>query len=368
MSKGKAILVLENGSAYEGISCGATGEKAGWVSFYTGVVGYQEVITSPSNAGKIILMTYPLIGNYGVTKKFRESEQSWLAGLIIKEKSRITSNWQAEEDLTDALINEKVLAMEAVDTRALMVELRQAGEQWGIISTRDFKPQSLKKKIKRAQQRQGLDLMKKISSKRITKLSKKGPAVAIIDIGVTNSLIIQLTRLGAQLNLIPYDAPADKILALSPKGDTLALSPKGIIISDGPETDRGIDIVVDTVKRLLGRLPIFGLGTGCQVLARAMGAQIKKMHLGHHGVNYPIMQPGSLKGEITVQNHSYMIDEDSFDGNDVEITWRNINDQSIEGIRNSKLKASGCQFYPASGGFDEVNPVLEKFISGLRIK
>lgn len=359
MSKGKAILVLENGSVYEGISCGAAGEKVGWVSFYTGVVGYQEVITSPSNAGKIILMTYPLIGNYGVAKKFRESKQSWLVGLIIKEKSRITSNWQAEEDLTAALKDEKALAMEAVDTRALMVELRQAGEQWGIISTRDFKPQSLKKKIEQTQQRQGLDLIKNFSSKRITRLSKKGPAVAIIDIGVTNSLTTQLTRFGAQLNLIPYDAPAEKILALSPKG---------IIISDGPETDRGIDIVVDTVKRLLGRLPIFGLGAGCQVLVRAMGAGIKKMHLGHHGVNYPILQPGSLKGEITVQNHSYVIDEDSLDGNDVEVTWRNINDQTIEGIRNSKLKASGCQFYPASLGFDEVNPILGEFISGLSSK
>ncbi len=359
--KKKAVLALENGSVYEGRSCGAEGEKIGRVSFYTGVVGYQEVITSPSNAGKIVIMTYPLIGNYGVAKKFWESKQSWVEGLIIKEKSRITSNWQAEGDFVDFLKDEKVLAIEAVDTRTLMVELRQSGEQLGIVSTRDFNLQSLKRKIKRAKETRS-DFIKKISAKTIAKFPNQGPAVAIIDIGVTNSLISQLIRLGCQLYLIPYLTPVDNILALSPKDDTLALSPKGVIISDGPEMDKGADIILDTVKRLLGRIPIFGLGAGCQILAIAMGAQIKKMHLGHHGVNYPIAKPGSLKGEIAVQNHSYVIDEKSLNGRDVEITWRNINDQTIEGIENRKLNAFGCQFYPASPGMGEVNPVLKEFI------
>ena len=359
--KKKAILALENGSIYQGLSCGVEGERVGLVSFYTGVVGYQEVITAPANAGKIVVMTYPLIGNYGVAEKFRESKQCWVEGLIIKEKSRITSNWQAEKDFVDFLKDERILVAEAMDTRALMVELRQAGEQWGIISTSDFNPQNLKTKIKRAK-RGGLDFINKISTQRMTKLSNRGPAVAIIDIGVTNSLISQLKRLGCQINLIPYCTPADNILALSPKDDILTVSPKGVIISDGPEMDKGNDIVVNSVKQLLGKLPIFGLGTGCQILARALGLEIKRMHLGHHGVNYPIMKPGCLKGEISVQNHSCVIDETSLNGKDVEITWRNINDQTIEGITNSKLKAFGCQFYPASPGFHEVNPVLEEFI------
>ena len=353
--KKKAILALENGSIYEGASCGAEGERIGWVSFYTGVVGYQEVITSPSNAGRIVVMTYPLIGNYGVAKKFWESRHYCAEGLIIKEKSRITSNWQAEGNFVDFLKDEKILAIEAVDTRALMVELRDIGEQWGIISTQDFNPQSLKRKIKQAKSTE-LDFIKKASSKKINKLSGNGKVVTVIDIGVTNSLVSQLTKLGCQLNLVPYGTAAD---------DILALSPKGVIICDGPEMDKGLSIVVEAVKRLLGRVPIFGLGTGCQVLALAMGAQIKRMHAGHHGVNYPIVRPDCLKGEITVQNHSYVIDQASLKGKDIDVTWRNINDQTIEGIQNKRLNVFGCQFYPASPGMGEVNPVLEEFVREL---
>lgn len=348
----KAILLLANGSIYEGRSCGVEGERLGWVSFYTGVVGYQEVATTPSNAGKIVVMTYPLIGNYGVAKKFRESKQCWAEGLIIKERSRITSNWQAEDDFIDFLKDEKIPAIEGIDTRALMVELRSSGEQWGIISTRDFNPQSLKKKIKQAKSKES-DFIKKISNKGVVRLATQGKAVAIIDIGITNSLLNQLTRLGCQLNLIPYATEAD---------DILELAPKGIIISDGPEMDKGLSIVADTVRQLLSKIPILGIGTGCQALALALGAKIKRLHLGHRGVNYPVVKPGSLKGEITVQNHGCVIDEASLKAKNVEITWRNLNDKTIEGIQHRKLNAFGCQFYPASPGFSEVNPVLAEFI------
>jgi len=348
----KAILVLENGSIYEGSSCGIDGEKTGGVSFYTGVVGYQEVISTPSNAGKIMVMTYPLIGNYGVAKKFWESQSPWVAGLIIKENSRIASNWQAEGKLADFLKDEKVLAIEKVDTRALMVELRQNGEQWGIISTRDFGLESLKRKIKQAKEAK-FDFIKKISTKKIVKLSGQGKKVVIIDIGVTKSLVNQFTCLGCQLKLIPYATAAC---------DILALSPQGIIISDGPEMDKGIYVVVDTVKQLLGKLPILGIGTGCQIIAMAMGLKTKRMRLGHHGLNYPVIKPGVFKGEITQQNHSWVIDETSIKDKDIEITWRNLNDQTIEGIQNTKLNAFGCQFYPASPGVREVNPILKEFI------
>lgn len=351
----KAILVLENGSVYEGFSCGIAGEKVGGLSFYTGVVGYQEVITTPANAGKIVVMTYPLIGNYGVAKKFNESGQCWVAGLIIKEKSRLTSNWQAEKDFIDFLKDEKVLAIEGIDTRTLMVELRDKGEQFGIISTRDFNRKSLNKKIKQAKDKKS-DFISRISVKRIKRASKRGKQVAIIDIGVTNSLLNQLNLLGCAPSLISYKTPADEILSLAPKG---------IIISDGPEMDSGLSVVVQTVKRLLGKIPIFGLGAGIQVLALAMGAKVKRMHLGHHGVNYPILKPGSLKGEITSQNHGYIIDENSLKGKDIEITWRNINDKTIEGVQNIKLNVSGCQFYPASPGTGEVNPVLKEFTNSI---
>jgi len=352
----KAVLALENGSLYQGVSCGVTGERTGEVSFYTGVVGYQEVITSPANAGKIVVMTYPLIGNYGVAKKFWEYGRCWAEGLMIKEKSRITSNWQAEGDFVDFLKDNRLLALEAVDTRTLMVELRNKGEQWGIISTRDFNPQSLKRKIKRAKEKRK-DYLNQISVKKINQASGRGRQIAMIDIGATRSLLAQLEMLGVGVSLIPYDASAD---------DILALSPKGIIISDGPEMDKGLTTVVEGVKGLLGKQPIFGLGTGCQVLAMALGGKLKKMHLGHRGVNCPVIRPGCLKGEITAQNHGFVIDQASLKGKDVKITWQNLNDKTIEGIESKKRKAFGCQFLPVSPGTGEVNPILREFVKSIK--
>ena len=352
----RAILALENGSVYEGRSIGVEGERPGWVTFYTGVVGYQEVMTYPANAGKIIVMTYPLIGNYGAAKKFSESKKCWINCMVIKEKSRITSNWQAEESFSAFLKRKKVLAMEGIDTRTLIVELRNNGEQFGIFSTLDFNPSTLKRKIKKAKNEEP-DFIKKISVKKITDLSYQGMRTVILDIGVTNSILIQLKSLGCRIKLLPYNIKYY---------DLLKLSPKCLIISDGPEKDKNLPIVVNTVKQLLGKIPMFGLGTGCQVLAIAMGAKIERMTLGHHGLNYPVLKPDSLKGEITVQNHSCRIDEGSLKGKNIEITWRNINDQSVEGIRNRKLKVFGCQFYPASPGPGEVNPVLAEFIDKIK--
>ncbi|MFC1658136.1 carbamoyl phosphate synthase small subunit [Candidatus Omnitrophota bacterium] len=349
----KAILALENGSLYQGISCGIAGEKTGEVSFYTGVVGYQELITSPVNAGKIVVMTYPLIGNYGVARKFQESRQCWASGIVIKEKTRLTSNWQAEQDFVSFLKKEKVLALEQVDTRTLMVELRNKGEQWGIISTRDFNPRSLRAKIKKAKQKKQ-DFLNRVSVKRIKKSSGRGRHIAVVDLGVTNGLLRQLEMLGCRVSLIPYQANAD---------DILALAAKGVIVSDGPEMEKGLGIAAGRVKELLGKVPVLGIGTGCQVLAMAMGGRLKKMYLGHRGVNYPVVKPGCLKGEITVQNHRFIIDQASLKGRNIKITWQNLNDKTIEGIENRKLKAFGCQFLLVSPGSGEVNPILKEFVN-----
>ena len=347
----KAVLALGNGSIYKGSSIGVDGERSGWVSFYTGIVGYQEVLTVPANAAKIVVMTYPLIGNCGIAKRFMESIKPWISGIVIKENSRIISNWQAEEGLSTFLKRKRILAVEGIDTRALMLEIREAGEQFGIISTRDFNPASLKKKIETAKTNV-LDVVEEISIKKINRISRGDLAIGIIDIGVTNTLLNQLETLGCQVVLIPYNTAYN---------DILNLSLQGLIVSDGPEMDKGIYRVVDTVKRLLGKIPILGIAAGCQVLAMAMGGRVERMHLGHHGLNYPVSRPRSLKGKITSQNHSYVINEDSLKDKPVKVSWRNINDQTIEGIESKRLKASGCQFYPSPPARGEVHPVLEEF-------
>lgn len=349
----KALLVLENGSLYEGDFIGAGGEKVGWVSFNTGIVGYQEIMTSPSNTGKIIVMTYPLIGNYGVAKKFMESDKIWINGLIIKEKTRITSNWQSEKSLHKFLRKNNVLCMQNLDTRALMIELREEGEQSGIISTKDFNLKNLLKKIQNKKEA-GVNKLNDISVKKITRLNQKhGQSIAVLDIGITNSIINQLKNLDCNITLFPYNTSSNSILKISPEK---------LVISDGPEKDEGLKDAVDTIKGILGNLPILGIGTGCQVLAQALGAKIKRMHLGHHGLNYPIVKPNSLEGVITTQNHSFIIDKASLKDKDINVIWHNVNDKTIEGIECKKFNALGYQFYPAPPGIGEINPFLGKFI------
>ncbi len=348
-----AVLMLKNGSIYKGISAGINGEKIGWVSFYTGIVGYQEVISSPVNAGRILVMTYPLIGNYGTAKKFMESKQAWANGLIIKEESRIDSNWQSEENFKDFLKKNNILCIQDIDTRTLMVELREKGEQFGIISTKDFDKKNLKNKINKLRNKKTYNLSE-ISVKKITKLkTKQSLSVGILDIGVTNSLINQLKDLKCKITVLPYKTNHNEI------------SKQGLnklIISDGPEMDKELSLVSNTLKSLIGKIPILGIGAGCHVLAKALGADIKKMHLGHHGLNYPVIKSDSLKGKITEQNHSFGIDEDSLNDKDIKVTWRNLNDNTIEGIENKKLKVTGYQFSLSSPGLGEANSFLKEFV------
>ncbi|MCX5686671.1 MAG: glutamine-hydrolyzing carbamoyl-phosphate synthase small subunit [Candidatus Omnitrophica bacterium] len=354
----KAKLVLENGDCYEGISIGSPGERIGEVVLNTAVVGYQEMMTDPANAGKILVLTYPLIGNYGVASKFNESRRCWLSALVIKEASRIYSNYQAEGSFKDFLKKEDVLTVSEVDTRTLAVDIRDNGEMLGIVSTENTGKEGLLKKIKAAANYKK-DYIKDISVKKPAEIksSSSGPDIAILDIGMLNSFIKQLKTLGCNLTLLPYDTPAD---------DIKKSGADGLIISGGPENDVSLPKVSETVKSLLGKIPMLGISTGHEVIATALGAKLKKLGIGHHGVNYPAKSPDRLKGEITVQNHSFVVDGASVKGRkDITITSRNVNDGSIEGMESRSLKFISCQYYPASPGFDEVNEIYRRFLKTL---
>jgi len=351
-----AKLVLENGSCYEGISIGSPGEKIGEVVLNTAVVGYQEMMTDPANAGKILVLTYPLIGNYGVAAKFNESRKCWISGLVIKEASRIYSNYQAEGSFDSFIKKEGIATVSDTDTRTLAVDIRDNGEMFGIISTKDARKEDLLKKLKDTKTNYKKDFIKEISVKKPQEIRSaySGPKIAILDIGITNSVIGQLKTLGCNLWLLPYSTSAEEISKLDPDG---------LIISGGPENDVSLSNVSQTVKKLLGKIPTLGISTGHEVIALALGAELKKMKIGHHGVNYPVMGPKSLKGEITVQNHSFIIDEKSIKGKKgVTITLRNINDKTIEEIESTAMKFISCQYYPASPGFNEVNSIYRKFL------
>ncbi len=358
----RGILVLEDGSYFEGISIGTAGERIGEVVLNTAVVGYQEIMTDPANAGKILIFTYPLIGNYGVAKKFSESRRCWLQALIVKEESKMYSNWQAEDTFNNFLKKECLVVISEVDTRTLAVKIRDSGEMLGIVSTvvpvdgKDAKIRGLLNRVEDYKKYLKRDFIRTISVQKITEIkdNPSGPKIAIIDLGVLNGFLEQLKRLGCNLKLLPYDTDVDKILELNPDG---------LIISNGPEEDGAISGIVEVVKKLLGKIPLLGISLGHEIICLALGGRLKKLKVGHHGANYPVKSPSSYKGDITVQNHSFVVDEDSIKRRDeIAITLRNVNDNSIEEMESQALRFISTQYYPVSPGFDEVNDVFTRFL------
>lgn len=357
----KGILVLEDGSYFEGISIGKTGERIGEVILNTAVVGYQEIMTDPANAGKILVFTYPLIGNYGVAKKFSESKKCWIEALVIKEESKMYSNWQAEDSFNNFLKKEHLVAISDVDTRTLAVRVRDYGEMLGIVSTlvplagKETKIGDLVKKVKDYKKYMKRNFITNIS-REITEIkgNASGPKIVMLDLGILNSFVEQLKTLECNLALLPYNTDADKILGLNPDG---------LIISNGPEEDEAISGIVEVVKKLIGKIPLLGISLGHEIISLALGGRLRKLKVGHRGVNYPVKSPSSYKGDITVQNHSFVVDEESIKGrDDIKITLRNVNDDSIEEMESGSLKFISTQYYPVSPGFGEVHQVFKRFL------
>ena len=358
----KAILALEDGSTFEGAAVGAGGERMGEVILNTAVVGYQEIVTDPANAGKIVVLTYPLIGNYGAAAKFSESERCWASALVMKERSRTVSNWQAQESLDDFIKKEKLVAIEGVDTRTLAVLIREKGQMAGIVSTKKSDRKGLMRKLSAWKKKAKVDFISKVSVGKVRRIRgrKGGPTVGILDLGLRNGFVSQLRTLGCSLAVLPYDTSAESILGM--KLD-------GLVLCGGPEEDEAIPSVVDQVRKLLGKVPMLGICTGHEVIALALGGRLEKMKVGHRGVNYPVRTPDSFKGEITVQNHSYIVDEKSLAAQKgVKITLRNVNDNSVEEMRSGSLRFISTQYYPVSPGFEEVNPVFPAFLAMARKK
>jgi carbamoyl-phosphate synthase small subunit len=363
-----AKIVLEDGKIFPGKSIGVKKKEVfGELMFDTRVVGYQEILTDPAQVDKILVFTYPLIGNYGVNDKFNESGRAWVNAVVIKKGSRISSNWQARGSFSDFLKQQKLMGISGVDTRTLTVHLRNRGRLWAAISLNGKDPKSLIAKIKSHKKRSTFSRTKEISVKQITEVKPetqsrgakkyKGLAtrIGILDLGVRKSLISQLVDLGSCLVLLPHDTNPAQLLKL--KLD-------GLVISSGPEEDPALKVVTETVGKLIGKIPLLGIVTGYQVIARAMGAKIKRMNTGHNGVNYPVIAPKAKKGEITVQNHNFVVDKDSLKKTKgLKVSLLNLNDGTIEAIESSNLKLIGLQYYPSSPGFNQPHGELERFLN-----
>lgn len=350
----KAILVLEDGKSFLGESGEVKGEKFGEVIMNTAVVGYQEMMTDPANLEKILVLTYPLIGNYGCAPKFSESDKIRISGLVVKEGSRIYSNWQAKESLGDFINKNGLLALHSIDTRTLTVHLRQKGNLYGAISTNCFDVKELVNKISVFRKNNSLNMLREVSVNKLKKLGKRsGKKVAVLDLGIPKSIIRQLEHMGFSISLFPYNTPAVEIMKLKAKG---------LVISGGPENIVELEKVAENIRPLLGRMPVFGISSGSLVLAIALGIKINRLKLGHRGVNYPIHSPSSFKGEITAQNHTYVVDPVSLlKIKGLKISGYNLNDRTVEKIESRKFRILAVQYMPYSPGLGEVHADFLKF-------
>lgn len=351
MPNTKAILLLEDGTVFEGRSFGVKGIAVGEVVFNTSMTGYQEILTDPSYYEQIVTMTYPMIGNYGTTMADVESRKLFCSGLIVKENCPFPSNWREEKTLSDYLRDNKVVGLEGIDTRKLVRHIRTQGAMRGIISSSELDVSVLKKKLDAYPGLVGRDIVKAVTVDKsyvwdkgvvdaITGVEckpKKQYNVVAYDFGIKTNILRLLVSHGCKVTVVPADTSAKEVLKKKPDG---------VFLSNGPGDPAAVTYAVDAIRDLLGKLPIFGICLGQQLLGLALGGKTYKLKFGHRGGNHPVKNLETGAVEITSQNHGFTVDIDSLKDKNVELTHINLNDNTLEGIRCKKLMAYSVQYHP----------------------
>jgi carbamoyl-phosphate synthase small subunit len=365
----RAILALEDGKVFYGRAFGARGETAGEVVFNTSMTGYQEILSDPSYKGQIVAMTYPHIGNYGINEQDVESRRPWVEGFIVREVSSIYSNWRADGSLEQFLQDHGIVGIAGVDTRALTRHIRAAGAMKGVLSTTDLDERNLVRKAAASPGLIGRDLVREVTCAEPYPWTK-GPwegweqegrewrpearyYVVVYDFGVKHNILRLLTDHGCRVTVVPADTPPH---------DVLARDPDGVLLSNGPGDPMGVPYAIESVAGLLGRVPIFGICLGHQLLALALGGRTYKLKFGHRGANQPVKDLATGKVQITAQNHGFAVDATSLP-DEVVLTHVNLNDDTVEGIRHRTLPAFSVQYHPeASPGPHDAAPLFEQFV------
>jgi carbamoyl-phosphate synthase small subunit len=372
----KALLALEDGTVFEGWSFGFPGERTGEVVFNTSMTGYQEILTDPSYKGQIVIMTYPLIGNYGVNEQDVESQGPAVEGFVVKEASAVFSSWRGDRSLSDYLVRYRIMGVEGVDTRALTRHIRMRGAMKAILSTKDMDPHRMVERAKESPGLIGRDLVREVTceksyewtqgnDRQFLKPDLQPPTndfrykVAVLDFGVKHNILRSLQDRNCEVLVLPASSTAES---------TLSCQPDGIVLSNGPGDPEGVPYAIETVRQLLGKKPIFGICLGHQLLGLAFGGRTFKLKFGHRGANQPVKDLTTGRVMITSQNHGFCVDPQSLDPEEIELTQINLNDRTSEGMRHKSLPVFSVQYHPeASPGPHDTQELFADFIKMMEL-
>jgi carbamoyl-phosphate synthase small subunit len=370
----QAVLVLEDGTVFEGVSFGAPVQRTGEVVFNTAITGYQEIFTDPSYTGQIVVLTYPQIGNYGSNAADCESGGPYIEGLVVREMSSVVSNWRSDEKAENFLAKSGIPVIAEVDTRKLVRHLRERGAMRGIISVGDFKLDELLKTVRNSPSMAGQNLIARVStglnyewsegvepvssSEKIAAAADQQFHVVAYDYGIKRNILRHLVQIGSRVTVVPSDATAE---------DVLALKPDGVFLSNGPGDPEPLEHQARQVQKLIGKTPIFGICLGHQILGLAFGGKTYKLPFGHHGANHPVLNQLTGKVEITSQNHGFCVDPDSLRDSQVEVTHLNLNDQTVEGLRHRSEPVFCVQYHPeAAPGPHDSHYLFNDFAAAMK--
>ncbi len=371
-----ALLALEDGTVFEGRSFGARSESHGEVVFNTSITGYQEIFTDPSYSGQIVTLTYPQIGNYGANVSDSESRKPFIEGLIVREISTLASNWRSMEQAEEFLAHYNVPVVSGIDTRALVRHLRSRGVMRGIVAPDGGDRKVLVEKARAIPSMAGLDLATLVSTKeqytwehgvdacspseRVAATTKQRHHVVAFDYGIKRNILRKLVQSGTRVTVVPAKTTAENVMELKPDG---------VFLSNGPGDPEPLEFQAAQVRKIVGRVPVFGICLGHQIMGLAFGGKTYKLKFGHRGGNHPVLNKVTNKVEITSHNHGFAVDPDSLKDSEVELTHINLNDQTLEGFRHREHPAFCVQYHPeAAPGphdsyylFDDFMKMMDEF-------